>query len=343
MKSVVEFTEAVQHEIQFLPTIAEGDPLSSKCVVRLIDHIKHAGHHGQHLCMFLEFHRDRLLQFIRLNHYRGIPLNKVREICRWIMLGLDYLHIQLVHERPEGNPNGGIVVNNIERKLKRRAKKAVAKISDRRMSMGIIVLKAVRSLEGIKLKCKVVDFGNFYWVDKDWYNLERSKRVKAFRCGEYVECIEKEKAYANIFNKKALKYARGEDAILHAHKIESAQNGNGLPNGDFRHSSGDTYISLKKIPSQAVHYQFPLLGVLESIDSRKKNIAAVISNYSDSTGDSYEKKNSINASDHTGDVEVDIVDVHLEMKNDELSQKSKLRENCRTDDLFDVPFVEEEK
>ncbi|KAF6165177.1 hypothetical protein GIB67_000761 [Kingdonia uniflora] len=42
-------------------------------------------------------------------------------------------------------------------------------------------------------------------------------------------------------------------------------------------------------------------------------------------------------------VEVDVADVHLEMKNDELSRKSKLRENCRSDGLFDVPFAEEEK
>ncbi|KAF6161024.1 hypothetical protein GIB67_007665 [Kingdonia uniflora] len=151
MKSTVEFTEAAQHEIQFLSVIAEGDLSSSKYVVRFIDHFKHAGPNGQHLCMVLEFLGDSLLQFIRFNRYRGIPLNKVREICRWILLGLDYLHRELgiihtdlkpenvllvstidpakdpirssfspVLERPEGNPNGGIMVNSIERKLKRR-------------------------------------------------------------------------------------------------------------------------------------------------------------------------------------------------------------------------------
>ncbi|CAL0326042.1 unnamed protein product [Lupinus luteus] len=56
----------------------------------------------------------------------------------------------------------------------------------------------------------------------DWYNLEKSKRVKAFRCGEYDECIEKAKASAASSNKKAVKYARREDAILHALEIESA-------------------------------------------------------------------------------------------------------------------------
>ncbi|KAK4269274.1 hypothetical protein QN277_022455 [Acacia crassicarpa] len=59
----------------------------------------------------------------------------------------------------------------------------------------------------------------------DWYNLEKSKRVKAFRCGEYSECIEKAKAAAASSNKKTVKYARREDAILHALEIESSRVG----------------------------------------------------------------------------------------------------------------------
>ncbi|QHO07427.1 Nudix hydrolase 14 [Arachis hypogaea] len=47
---------------------------------------------------------------------------------------------------------------------------------------------------------------------RDWYNLEKLKQVKAFRCGEYDECIEKAKASAANSNKKAVKYARREDA-----------------------------------------------------------------------------------------------------------------------------------
>ncbi|KAF8388856.1 hypothetical protein HHK36_025536 [Tetracentron sinense] len=56
----------------------------------------------------------------------------------------------------------------------------------------------------------------------DWYNLEKSKRVKAFHCGEYDDCIEKAKASADNSSKKAVKYARREDAILHALEIENA-------------------------------------------------------------------------------------------------------------------------
>ncbi|KAK9066107.1 hypothetical protein SSX86_015509 [Deinandra increscens subsp. villosa] len=56
----------------------------------------------------------------------------------------------------------------------------------------------------------------------DWYNLEKSKRIKAFRCGEYDECIEKAKNTASISCKKAVKYARREDAILHALELENS-------------------------------------------------------------------------------------------------------------------------
>lgn len=50
--------------------------------------------------------------------------------------------------------------------------------------------------------------------------------MKAFRCGEYDECIEKAKASAANSNRKAVKYARREDAIIHALEIENARLGN---------------------------------------------------------------------------------------------------------------------
>lgn len=49
--------------------------------------------------------------------------------------------------------------------------------------------------------------------------------MKAFRCGEYDDCIEKAKVSASLLSKKAVKYARREDAILHALELESARLG----------------------------------------------------------------------------------------------------------------------
>ncbi|XP_057456797.1 uncharacterized protein LOC130747780 isoform X2 [Lotus japonicus] len=54
----------------------------------------------------------------------------------------------------------------------------------------------------------------------DWYNLEKSKRVKAFRCGEFDDCIEKAESAQGAPLKKREKYARREDAILHALELE---------------------------------------------------------------------------------------------------------------------------
>ncbi|CAI0552114.1 unnamed protein product [Linum tenue] len=54
----------------------------------------------------------------------------------------------------------------------------------------------------------------------DWYNLEKSKRVKPFRCGDFDECIEKAESSHGVPIKKREKYARREDAILHALELE---------------------------------------------------------------------------------------------------------------------------
>ncbi|XP_010549813.1 PREDICTED: uncharacterized protein At1g51745 [Tarenaya hassleriana] len=54
----------------------------------------------------------------------------------------------------------------------------------------------------------------------DWYNLEKSKRVKAFRCGDFDECIERVESAQGLPIRKREKYARREDAILHALELE---------------------------------------------------------------------------------------------------------------------------
>ncbi|KAB2623638.1 SRSF protein kinase 3-like [Pyrus ussuriensis x Pyrus communis] len=210
-KSAAQFAQAALHEIAILSSIAEGDPMHSKCVVRLIDHFKHAGPNGQHQCMVLEFLGDSLLRLIKYNRYKGLKLNKVREICKCILIGLDYLHRELgiIHtdlkpenillcntidpakdpvragltpilERPEGNLKGGATMTLVEKKLKRRARKAVAKISLRRESMGGVELpKSERNLDGIDVKCKVVDFGNGCWANKQFAEEIQTRQYRA--------------------------------------------------------------------------------------------------------------------------------------------------------------------
>ena len=210
-KSAAQFVQAALHEINVLSTIADGDPSNSKCVIQLIDHFKHTGPNGQHQCMVLEFLGDSLLRLIRYNRYKGLPLNKVRTICKCILIGLDYLHRELgilhtdlkpenilltstidlskdpvrsgvapILERPEGNLNGGFT-SLIEKKLKRRARRAVAKISERRVSMGGIgeLPKSDRNVDGIDVRCKIVDFGNACWADRKFAEEIQTRQYRA--------------------------------------------------------------------------------------------------------------------------------------------------------------------
>ena len=210
-KSAAQFVQAALHEIDVLSSLADGVDMDSKCVVHLIDHFKHTGPNGQHLCMVLEFLGDSLLRLIKYNRYKGLPLNKVREICKCILIGLDYLHREhgIIHsdlkpenvllvstidpgkdpvrsgltpilERPEGSINGGGVTSLIEKKLKRRARRAVAKISGRSSPIGgIEAPKSERNLDGIDVRCKVVDFGNACWADKQFAEEIQTRQYRA--------------------------------------------------------------------------------------------------------------------------------------------------------------------
>ncbi|WCJ32831.1 Protein kinase superfamily protein [Euphorbia peplus] len=211
-KSAAQFAQAAIHEIEILSAIANSDPSNSKCVVRLIDHFKHSGPNGQHHCMVLEFLGDSLLRLIRHKKYKGLEFDKVREICKCILIGLDYLHreLGLIHtdlkpenillfstidpakdpirsgvtpilEKPEGMLNGGATMNLIEKKLKRRAKRAVAKISERRVSMGraSVAAKSEKRLDGVDVRCKVVDFGNACWAKKQFAEEIQTRQYRA--------------------------------------------------------------------------------------------------------------------------------------------------------------------
>ncbi|XP_030442312.1 uncharacterized protein LOC115664530 isoform X1 [Syzygium oleosum] len=94
-KSAQHYTEAAMDEITILQQIAEGDPDDNKCVVKLLDHFKHSGPNGQHVCMVFEYLGDNLLTLIKYTDYRGLPLHMVKEICFHVLVGLDYLHRQL--------------------------------------------------------------------------------------------------------------------------------------------------------------------------------------------------------------------------------------------------------
>ncbi|XP_057805092.1 uncharacterized protein LOC131020352 [Salvia miltiorrhiza] len=113
-KSAQHYTEAAMDEITILKQIAEGDPEDKKCVVKLLDHFKHSGPNGQHVCMVFEYLGDNLLTLIKYSDYRGVPLHMVKEICFHILAGLDYLHRQLSIIHTDLKPENILLLSMID-------------------------------------------------------------------------------------------------------------------------------------------------------------------------------------------------------------------------------------
>ena len=101
-------------EISILKQIAEGDPDDQKCVVKLLDHFKHSGPNGQHVCMVFEYLGDNLLTLIKYSDYRGLPINMVKEICYHVLVGLDYLHRQLSIIHTDLKPENILLLSMID-------------------------------------------------------------------------------------------------------------------------------------------------------------------------------------------------------------------------------------
>uniref|UniRef100_A0A7N0V3R7 non-specific serine/threonine protein kinase n=1 Tax=Kalanchoe fedtschenkoi TaxID=63787 RepID=A0A7N0V3R7_KALFE len=113
-KSAQHYTEAAMDEITILKQIAEGDPEDKKCVVKLVDHFKHSGPNGQHVCMVFEYLGDNLLTLIKYSDYRGLPIHMVKQICFHILVGLDYLHRQLSIIHTDLKPENILLLSAID-------------------------------------------------------------------------------------------------------------------------------------------------------------------------------------------------------------------------------------
>ncbi|KAK8593379.1 hypothetical protein V6N13_043026 [Hibiscus sabdariffa] len=113
-KSAQHYTEAAMDEITILQQIADGDKEHKKCVVKLLDHFKHSGPNGQHVCMVFEYLGDNLLTLIKYSNYCGIPIHMVKEICFHILVGLDYLHKELSIIHTDLKPENILLLSMID-------------------------------------------------------------------------------------------------------------------------------------------------------------------------------------------------------------------------------------
>lgn len=94
VKSDDHYTETALDEIQLLQRVVNSSPShAGRChVVGLVDHFRHTGPNGSHVCMVFEVLGENLLGLIKRYQHRGVPQHIVKQIAKQVLLGLDYLH-----------------------------------------------------------------------------------------------------------------------------------------------------------------------------------------------------------------------------------------------------------
>ncbi|KAI0648588.1 kinase-like domain-containing protein [Trametes meyenii] len=112
VKSAPRYTETALDEIKLLqrlitsstpplqPTPENPNPNPSPSathpgrshVISFLDHFRHKGPNGTHVCMVFEVLGENLLGLIKRHQNKGVPMHLVRQIAKQILLGLDYMH-----------------------------------------------------------------------------------------------------------------------------------------------------------------------------------------------------------------------------------------------------------
>ncbi len=117
VKSDGHYTETALDEIQLLQKLVDSNPhhAGRRHVVQLLDHFRHTGSNGSHVCMVFEVLGENLLGLIKRYQHRGVPQHIVKQITKQVLLGLDYLHTEcrIIHTdlKPE---NVLICIDDVE-------------------------------------------------------------------------------------------------------------------------------------------------------------------------------------------------------------------------------------
>lgn len=94
VKSAPHYTETALDEIKLLQRLVSADQNHPGCrhCVSLLDHFRHKGPNGSHVCMVFEVLGENLLGLIKRYQHRGVPVHIVKQIAKQVLLGLDYMH-----------------------------------------------------------------------------------------------------------------------------------------------------------------------------------------------------------------------------------------------------------
>ncbi|KAK7679631.1 hypothetical protein QCA50_017343 [Cerrena zonata] len=112
VKSAPRYTETALDEIKLLQRLITSNtppvqptpdnpnpPISPSAshsgrshVISFLDHFKHKGPNGTHVCMVFEVLGENLLGLIKRHQNKGVPMHLCKQIAKQILLGLDYMH-----------------------------------------------------------------------------------------------------------------------------------------------------------------------------------------------------------------------------------------------------------
>ncbi|KAF5369215.1 hypothetical protein D9757_010046 [Collybiopsis confluens] len=109
VKSATRYTETALDEIKLLQRLITSStppqpqppasPLSPSQihpgrshVISFLDHFRHRGPNGTHVCMVFEVLGENLLGLIKRHQSKGVPMGLVKQIGKQVLLGLDYMH-----------------------------------------------------------------------------------------------------------------------------------------------------------------------------------------------------------------------------------------------------------
>ncbi|KAJ6598205.1 kinase-like domain-containing protein [Mycena vulgaris] len=99
VKSAPRYTETAVDEIKLLQRlVTSSDPNTPNShpgkshVISFLDHFRHRGPNGTHVCMVFEVLGESLLGLIKRHQNKAVPIPLVKQIAKQVLLGLDYMH-----------------------------------------------------------------------------------------------------------------------------------------------------------------------------------------------------------------------------------------------------------
>lgn len=184
VNSAPRYTASALDEIKLLQRIISSDGAhpGRAHVIGFLDHFRHRGPNGNHVCMVFEVLGEDLLPLMRLYRNMGVPLHLVKQITKQVLLGLDYMHracgMMLTDLKPEGILICSDDVKNI-------IQSELASVASGRNAPTKIVRVLPSKGTGDRISVKIANLGSATWIEH-LFTRDIQTRQDRYRCPEVI-------------------------------------------------------------------------------------------------------------------------------------------------------------